>query len=95
MLNHWRKRSVWSPEFRRTPGIHRGETCRILSRRSEGERSYSRCNRYFAVGHAWYAATREGHDVGPCISRHQAEVELDQAHIRVRALQLFLSGMDR
>ena len=49
---------------------------RILNRGTEPERSFFRCGRYFAVGHEWYATTREGHDVGPCGSRQQAELQL-------------------
>lgn len=48
----------------------------ILNRGSESERNYFRCGRYFAVGHEWYATTREGKDVGPCATRHHAEMTL-------------------
>ena len=66
--------------FGRRQGQHamnyQHDQSRILNRGSEAERNYFRCGRYFTVGHEWYATTREGHDVGPCATRRQAEMTL-------------------
>jgi hypothetical protein len=47
-----------------------------LNRGSEQEKTYFRCDRYFSVGHEWYAMTREGRDLGPYASREAAELGL-------------------
>jgi len=66
------------------PGPHQGqhlsnrqhEEHQVLNRESEPERVFFRCGRYFTVGHEWYATTREGRDIGPCATRHEAEMSL-------------------
>lgn len=60
---------------------------RILNRGSEPERAYFRCDRYFTVGHKWYATTREGLDLGPCTTRHEAQVTLAN-HITDQGLDI-------
>lgn len=48
----------------------------MLNRESENEVAYFRCDRYFTVGHEWYVTTREGTDLGPYTTRHEAELML-------------------
>lgn len=78
-----------------TPRVNRR---RFVNRVSEPAQWYFRCGRFFAVGHEWYATTREGYDVGPYASRQEAELELAQfiAHEApdVSAKTLFLSPTD-
>ena len=45
---------------------------------SRYERSFFRSCRYFTVGHQWFAATREGGNVGPCSSVDDLEPRLAQ-----------------
>lgn len=46
----------------------------IVNRGGEGKKTFFRSDRYFAVGHQWYAAMREGLDLGPFADRDQAEI---------------------
>jgi len=64
------------------------EQRRILNRGSEPERAYFRCGRYFTVGHEWYAMTREGESIGPCATRHLAEIAL-ASHLTDRGFDIF------
>lgn len=48
----------------------------LPSRRGEETRTYFRCSRYFAVGHEWFAATREYGHLGPYPGRDEAELGL-------------------
>lgn len=48
----------------------------VLSEKSARQCSFFRSCRYFTVGHEWYAATREGLDIGPFIDRPNAELKL-------------------
>ncbi|MEO1081765.1 MAG: DUF6316 family protein [Pseudomonadota bacterium] len=43
---------------------------------SRYQRSYFRSCRYFTVGHEWFAATREGGNVGPYVSLQDLELHL-------------------
>jgi len=47
-----------------------------LRRRSDGGGPLFRGSRYFAVGHEWYAMTRESKEIGPFSSRSEAELRL-------------------
>ncbi|MGB5254189.1 MAG: DUF6316 family protein, partial [Sedimenticolaceae bacterium] len=49
---------------------------RRLDQASSAERSFFRSDRYFTVGHEWYASTREGKDIGPFFDRDDAEMAL-------------------
>jgi len=46
----------------------------IRNRDTEQQHTYFRCERFFTVGHQWYATIREGRDIGPFGSRRQAEL---------------------
>ncbi|HBO11288.1 MAG TPA: hypothetical protein DD491_00730 [Halieaceae bacterium] len=48
----------------------------ILRRRSDEGGPLFRGSRYFAVGHEWYAMTREKQEIGPFGSRSEAELRL-------------------
>lgn len=48
----------------------------VLRRRSDEGGPLFRGSRYFAVGHEWYAMTRESKEIGPFSSRHEAELRL-------------------
>jgi hypothetical protein len=48
----------------------------VINRRGENTGTHFRSSRYFAVGHEWYAATREGSMVGPFADQHEAELGL-------------------
>jgi hypothetical protein len=48
----------------------------ILRRRSDEGGPLFRGSRYFAVGHEWYAHTRESKELGPFSSRSEAELLL-------------------
>lgn len=47
-------------------------------RTGEGSRVWFRTHRVFAVGDAWFIATREGLDVGPYASRDEARAEAER-----------------
>jgi hypothetical protein len=55
----------------------------LLRRRGEETGTYFRCSRYFAVGHEWFAATREYGQLGPFPGRAEAELGLAW-HLTVR-----------
>ncbi|MEQ8263493.1 DUF6316 family protein [Pseudohaliea sp.] len=48
----------------------------VLRRRSDEGGPLFRGSRYFAVGHEWYAHTRENKEIGPFSSRSEAELRL-------------------
>lgn len=72
-----RRRGTGSGHFRGQRGSSSQHSQRrMLNRGSEPERGYFRCDRYFTVGHEWYATTREGQDIGPFATRNQAKMAL-------------------
>lgn len=74
-----RPKSNRAPPGRASGGARRHRVAaadRRLNRGSELEKTYFRCDRYFSVGHEWYAMTREGRDLGPYPSREEAELGL-------------------
>ena len=76
------------------------ESRQNLDRASEHGRSFFRSGRYFTVGHEWYALLREDRNLGPYVTREQAEMAL-ASHLAaccletIGSIQKIGSGNDR
>ena len=73
------------PQIRRAEG---SAWDRLRNRRGEGEKTYFRCDRYFTVGHEWYASTRENKNLGPFLHHTDAKIALARyvayQHVKTR-----------
>jgi hypothetical protein len=45
----------------------------VQYRKGETGKTWFRTDRFFTIGTEWYAATREGHNIGPYKTRRAAE----------------------